>query len=117
MEQRGTAKALAADALAALEVVIRGFEHGRGYLLKLESPDAMPELAQIGAQAGCGALLNLAGCNAGVDVVGGALVERPRGPTHEVAMVELVMEPLPLPFAMPLTAPQLPGRVCTGRNR
>lgn len=89
MEQRGTAKALAADALAALEVVIRGFEHGRGYLLKLESSDAMPELAQIGAQAGCGALLNLAGCNAGVDVVGGVLVERPRGPTHEVAMVEL----------------------------
>lgn len=100
MEQRGTAKALAADALAALEVVIRGFEHGRGYLLKLESSDAMPELAQIGAQAGCGALLNLAGCNAGVDVVGGVLVERPRGPTHEVAMVELVMELAQCPLGL-----------------
>lgn len=92
MGQRDAAKTLAVDALAVLEVEIRGFEHGRGYLLKLESSDVMPELAQVGAQAGCSALLDLAGCNAGVDVVGGILVERPRGSTHEVAMVELVVE-------------------------
>ena len=99
MGQRDAAKTLAVDALAVLEVEIRGFEHGRGYLLKLESSDVMPELAQVGAQAGCSALLDLAGCNAGVDVVGGILVERPRGSTHEVAMVELVVELTQRPLA------------------
>ena len=52
VEQGGSAQALAADALAALEVEVGRLEHCGGYLLQLEAADAMAELAQVGAQAG-----------------------------------------------------------------